>query len=218
MSPTGDFCDHNHELTRTENSLSNSTRPPLSLTEARDGPGHGPYADRVSEWEPPATWAEAAADADFEFFEVSTPAPTSRWAGGYGYGPSIAGPVALEILAVVKDSEVSVETSKRDGAAPQSVEHHFLMHRLTAAAIADAATDLTFPLTLRIDAQHRTIAIDGTPHLFHGFSLNDERWIGATDLDDGRQVIVHDSGAARPTSLTTCTNSAMTDHPPPARR
>ena len=172
----------------------------------------------MSEWEPPATWAEAAADASFEFFEVSTPAPTFRWAGGYGYGYSNDAPDSLEILAVINDSEVSVETNNRDGAAPASFNHHFLMHRLTADAIARSAADLTLPLTLTIDAQDRTIGIDGTPHLFHGFSLNDEAWIGATVLDDGRQVIVQDPQAARPTSLVTCTDWAIDRSPPPTQR
>ncbi|MEM9656393.1 MAG: hypothetical protein AAGA65_30215 [Actinomycetota bacterium] len=160
----------------------------------------------------PDTWIEAANEADYAFFEVTEPAPTYRWAGGYGY--SHEGPVVLEILAVVRGEEVSVETVKAGEAAPPDLRQWFLLQDLVRTVLDPDTERLDFPLTLTFDEDDWTISVDGEPRVFRGYSVNGRAWQGATTLPDGREIIIKDPAGARPTALATCHNWAMTDTGP----
>lgn len=160
----------------------------------------------------PDTWAEAANEADYVFFEVAEPAPSYRWAGGYGY--SHEGPVALEILAVVEGEEVSVETVRAGDAPPPDMRRSLLLNDLVRTVFDPDDMALEFPLTLTLDEDDRTISVDAEPCLFKGYSAYGPVWLGATTLADGREVVLRVPAGVRPTGLAACKNWAMSDRGP----
>ncbi len=160
----------------------------------------------------PDTWIEAANEADYAFFEVTAPAPSYRWAGGYGY--SHEGPVVLEILAVVDGEEVSVETIKAGEAPPPDLRRSLLLYDLVRAVFDPDKAEVELPLTLTLDEDDRTISVDDEPRLFKGYSANGRLWQGSAMLPDGREIVLKDPAGVHPTELAACENWAMTDRGP----
>lgn len=157
----------------------------------------------------PDTWLEAANEASFAFFEVASPTPDSRRAGGYGY--SADGPVSLEVLGEFDGGEVSVETTDIGHGIPNEVRRPLLLHDLAARLFHLVSDDVELPLTVTFDSEDRTIVVDGEPVRFEGYSASEQGWAGVADLADGKQVVVRVSGRMGPDRLTHCTDWAMPD-------
>lgn len=174
-----------------------------------------PNSDRWAEadGEIPDTWIETANSADFRFYEVAEPQPRARWAGGYGWGDGRA--ASLEILCLVGDAEVSVETYRQGSTPEPSIMVRMLVGDLIRRLLFDGAElDLTTPKTWTLRAGPVVIAVDSDPVNFDGIWLN-EIWAGAAMLAEGATLVVHAAEGAVPSSLRTCDNWAMGDRPPP---
>ena len=167
----------------------------------------------------PDTWAEAANEAEFEFFEVEEPSPSHRWAGGYGYSQD--GPVSLEVLARVDDTEVSVATMSAGNGLPDHVRRSTLLQDLLAHAARAFDPDrdpiIDLPHTVTFDAEDRTIVVDGEPIAFSGYATSEGTWVGIADIEDGRQVLVRALGPMPALRLGRCSNRAMPDSGSPLR-
>jgi hypothetical protein len=146
---------------------------------------------------------------------MTSPAPNSRRAGGYGYSNGAA--VSLEVLGVIDGREVSVETTDAGSGTPREICRPILLHDLAARVFNTGAERIELPLTVTFEADDRTIIIEGQRVEFEGYSAGAHGWAGVADLADGSQVTVRFDGPTGPVELARCTDWAMPDRRPTAR-
>lgn len=177
------------------------------------------------------TWAEAEREATFGFYEVVTPAPDDRWAGGYGHGATVSlddgsdrvpveRVVSLEVMHRIGDAEVRVNTAVVVVEAPPVAQMSWLrqscMYSLTNP-LYDMDATVELPIAAHFSSADREIEIDGVPHVFEGIAaeINGESsgWAGFTRLGDRYVTVVIRYGEVDDLALATVTNPGMLDRP-----
>ena len=160
--------------------------------------------------EPQARWHEAAALASFACYEPSN--GSERWTGGFASDGS-----QLEVIALVEGDEVSVESSR-----PERALRDVLLRRVTIADLLwrhalDGDAELTLPYSVVIEADDRTVTVDGEIHTMHGMRVAGERrWVGTMRLGEVAIKVATASPAAL--SLRACTDLASLPEFPPSSR
>ena len=145
----------------------------------REEDRHGPPGILMSDRRSPS-WYEAALTAQFVFFEAVAPARTRRWAGGFGSGPD--GTTSLEVIAEIRGSEVSVETSSLPRAVAASLRRRMIATDLLWHFVIDDNSELELPLSLTIVGYDRVVDVDGSPVAFTGRRVDGvPRWIGVAE-------------------------------------
>ena len=162
----------------------------------------------------PDSWADAANEAEFEFFEAKHSKPSHRWSGGFGY--SHDGPGGLEIVAQVEGHQVSVETTRAGNGLPHEIRRSVLLNDLVVRAFDLDRGQTELPQAVTLDSEDRTILVDGEPTAFEGHVSNQGAWIGIAGTADGRQVVVRALGPVSTIELVRCANWAMPEGGPPS--
>ena len=157
-----------------------------------------------------ARWHDAAALASFAFYEPSN--GSERWAGGFASDGS-----QLEVIAVVDGDEVSVESSRPDRALPDVLLRRVTIANLLSRHALDGDAELTLPYSVIVEADDRTVTVDGQIHTMRGMRVAGERrWVGTMRLGDVAVKIATASLAAL--TLRACTDSASLPEFPPNSR
>lgn len=158
----------------------------------------------------PARWHDAAALASFAFYEPSN--GSARWAGGFASDGS-----QLEVITVVDGDEVSVESARPDRALPDGLLRRVTIANLVWRHALDGDAELTLPYSVVVEADDRTVTVDGEMHPVHGMRVAGERrWVGTMRLADVSLKIATTSSAAL--ELRTCTDTASFPEFPPSSR
>ncbi len=163
------------------------------------------------------TWAQAAAQADFTFYEVVSPVPDYRWAGGYGWR-NTGETVELAINHDIGDSEVVVNTSIVDEDEPHTVDRSIARHRALHSlfrGVFDHTRYEPLPAVLEFTESKAVIKIDGVEVSIEGIQLkkNGEPvgWSGQTTVGGLRIWCVVRPQPIAGLELAPCTDWVMPD-------
>lgn len=164
------------------------------------------------------TWAEAATEAGFVPFELADPRYDKRRAGGYGSGDPTDPtddrgpvPVSLQIVHLVDGLEVTIETGHGAILSDADVSLRAQINSLLWDAMW-AQEELRLPVSWTVEAEDRTVAVDGEATLFRGARLAETgAWAGTAELGSGLHVVIRTNGPVRTAAIATCSDIDMPD-------
>lgn len=173
------------------------------------GTGH---PARVSENdETVSSWHAAAKLASFPFYEASN--GTERWAGGFAADGSL-----VEVISFLDGDDVSVQSSRTEPDLPHDIHRRSAVHDLLWSHVLGSDGEPHLPYSVTIDADDRTVSVDGEIHEVRGMRITGDRtWVGTLRLGDVTVKITTASSAAL--ELRICADPmSLPEFPPESHR
>jgi hypothetical protein len=150
-------------------------------------------------------WNEAAASADFPFYEPVHPSIRGLSAGGFGYDGRT--PQSLSIEAEIDGTSVSVDTQALGGRSSHSSQPARVADLIWHHLVSNP-NDVELPLVLIVEPDVRLVRVDGSQKTFAGARVQgSSRWIGTADVGDVRVTITIDGDATLEAIVTSARDS-----------